>query len=226
MPKIKCTNELLNSLQKIRSLSSSIKIKKCLSKRSLNEEAKLCARFENVRVLRSDVIYKKHGRTVVVDTLELADGSTYEWVYFGGTEIKDKPIAVAVAAFTEGNKMLLVKQYRHPLSKLIYDLPAGGMRTGENPQQAALRELEEETGYTAQNLEWIGRFNWTPGNMAGIVELFFTNDLEIKGALHSDEVANIEFMDFNIVLEKVFKGEFIDSTLIIATLMVKTKKLL
>jgi len=62
--------------------------------------------------------------------------------------------------------------------------------------------------------------------MAGIVELFFTNDLEIKGALHSDEVANIEFMDFNIVLEKVLKGEFIDSTLIIATLMVKTKKLL
>jgi len=186
----------------------------------------LCTRFEKVKVLKSEVIYKKHGRTVVVDTLEFADGSTHDWVYFGGTKIKDKPTAVAVAAFTKDDKMLLVKQYRHPLNKVIYDLPAGGIENGENPQQASLRELEEETGYTAENLTWIGRFNWAPGNMAGVVELFFTKDLKTKGKLRSDEIANIEFMDFNTVLEKVLKGEFIDSTLIIATLIVKAKKLL
>ena len=133
-----------------------------------------------MRVLKSEVIYENHGRKVVVDTLEFADGSTYEWVYFGGMEPKDKPNAVAVAAFTEKNEMLLVKQYRHPLGKLIYDLPAGGIRPREDPQQAALRELEEETGYTSENLVWIGRFNWAPGNMAGAVELFFTKDLKIK----------------------------------------------
>jgi len=183
-------------------------------------------RFENVRVLKSEVIYKRHDRKVVVDTLEFADGSRHEWVYFGGTEIKDKPTAVAVAAFTKDNKMLLVKEYRHPLGKLIYDLPAGGIRLGEDPHRAALRELKEETGYTAKNLVWIGRFNWAPGNMAGVVELFFTKDLKVKGKFQFDEIAHIEFMDFNMVLEKILKGEFIDSTLIIASLMVNVKKLL
>jgi len=183
-------------------------------------------KFDNVKVLKSKIIYEKHGRKVVVDTLEFADGSRHEWVYFGETELKDKPTAVAVAAFTKDNKMLLVKQYRHPLRKLIYDLPAGGMRSGEDPRQAALRELEEETGYTAENLVWIGRFNWAPSNMAGVAELFFTKDLKTKGKFHSTEVANIEFMDFDLVLEKILKGEFIDATLIIASLIVSAKKLL
>jgi ADP-ribose pyrophosphatase len=186
----------------------------------------VCTKFEKVKVLKSEVIYQKHGRTVVVDTLEFADGSTYDWVYFGGTQIKDKPGAVAVAAFTKGDKMLLVKQYRHPLGKVIYDLPAGGIMNGEAPEQAALRELEEETGYTAENLVWIGRLNWAPGNMAGVAELFFTKNLKFKGKPPSDEIVNVEFVDFNAVLERVLKGEFIDSTLVIATLMVKVKRLL
>jgi ADP-ribose pyrophosphatase len=186
----------------------------------------LCTRFENAKILKSKVIHEKHGRKVVVDTLECADGSSYEWVYFGDAKVKDNPTAVAVAAFTKDDKMLLVKQYRHPLGKLIYDLPAGGIRKGESPQQAALRELEEETGYTAENLVWIGRFNWAPGNMAGVVELFFTKDIRIKKESRSNEIASIEFMDFNTVLEKILNGEFIDSTLIIAALIAKVKNLL
>jgi ADP-ribose pyrophosphatase len=186
----------------------------------------LCARFDKIRILKSRTIYEKHGRKIVTDTLECADGSTYDWVYFGDKNIKDKSIAVAVAAFSEDDKMLLVKQYRHPLGKVIYDLPAGGIGKGENPQKAALRELEEETGYTAENLIWIGRFNWAPGNMAGVVELFFTKDLKPKGKFHSDEVASVEFIDFDVVLERILRGEFVDSTLIIAALIVKTKTLL
>jgi len=203
-----------------------VRLKKCLSRKGLTEGNRLGTKFENVRVLKSEVIYNKHGRRVVVDTLEFADGSGHEWVYFGSAKVKDKPTAVAVAGFRRDGKMLLVKQYRHPLGKLIYDLPAGGIMKGEDPEQAVLRELEEETGYTAENLVWIGRFNWAPGNMAGVVELFFTKGLSFKGGLHSDEIANVEFMDFKMVLEKVLKGEFIDSTLIIATLIVKVKRLL
>jgi len=197
-----------------------------LIKKKLEREKTLCTKFENVKILKSKVIYEKHGRKVVVDTLECADGSKYEWVYFGEIELKDKPSAVAVAAFTKDDKMLLVKQYRHPLGRLIYDLPAGGIKIGEDPQKAALRELKEETGYAAEKLAWISRFNWAPGNMAGVVELFFTKDLKVKEESYFNEVTNVEFMDFNTVLKKILKGEFIDSTLIIAALIVKVKKLL
>ena len=198
----------------------------CCQRRNQSEVSRLCARFANVRILKSKIIFEKHGRKVVIDTLECADGSKYEWVYFGDAKVKDNPTAVAVAAFTEDDKMLLVKQYRHPLGKLIYDLPAGGIREGESPQQAVLRELEEETGYTAENLTWIGRFSWAPGNIAGVVELYFTKDLRMKRKFHADEIANVEFMDFNTVLERILKGQFIDSTLIIAALFVKAKNLL
>ncbi len=183
------------------------------------------SKFEDVKVKESRVIYSKHGRRIVEDVLQFADGSTHEWVYFSGAGAKAG--AVAVAAFTDDNKMILTKQYRHPFRRIIHDIPAGGAKDGEPFEQAALRELEEETGYTAKTLEWIGRFTWAPGNMGpGTVEIFFTKSLRRKGDFDSNEIADIEFRDFNEVLEKVLHGEFIDSALVIATLLVSVRGLL
>lgn len=179
-------------------------------------------KFDEVKVVESRIVYNKRGRCIVEDSLEFADGSKYEWVYF-----RALGFAVAVAAFTEDNKMLLVRQYRHPFRRIMYDLPAGGMKKGETPEQAALRELEEETGYTAERLEWIGRFTWAPGNIGpAIVEIFFTKNLKPKRSFNPDEIVNIEFVDFDLVLEKVLKGEYIDSALVIATLLVSIRGLL
>lgn len=181
-------------------------------------------KFENVKVLESKVIYNKHGRRVVEDVLEFADGSRYEWVYFKG---KENVGAVAVAAFTKDNRIILTRQYRHPFGKMMHDLPAGGMIEGETPKEAALRELEEETGFTAEKLEWIGRFTWAPGAMGpGTVEIFFTKSLKPKGEFNPDEIANIEFIDFREVREKVLNGELIDSALVIAVLLVSVKGLI
>jgi hypothetical protein len=133
------------------------------------------SKFDSVKILESRILYQKHDRIVVEDVLEFADGSKYEWGYFKGSSAEDAfASAVAVAAFTKDNKMVLTRQYRHPLRRLIYDLPAGGIKDAETPEQAALRELEEETGYTAEKLEWIGRFNWNPSSISGIAEIFFT----------------------------------------------------
>ena len=187
----------------------------------------LRSKFDEVKVAESRTLYNKHGRRVVVDTLEFADGSRHEWVYFSGWGLPSALAgAVAIAAFTKDDKMVLTKQYRHPLRKMIRDLPAGGIHIGENPKQAALRELEEETGYTTNELQWIGRFNWNPSNMAGTVEIFFTKALKRKGKPDPDEIANVEHVEFIRVLNRVMKGEYIDSALIIATLLVSNKKLL
>jgi hypothetical protein len=60
----------------------------------------------------------------------------------------------------------------------------------------------------------------------GTVEIFFTKNLKPRGTFNPDEIANIELMDFDKVLEKVLKGEFIDSALVIATLLVSERQLL
>lgn len=125
-------------------------------------------KFKNVKVIESRVIYNKHGRRIVEDVLQFADGSTHEWVYFASAGATGG--AVAIAAFTEDNKIILTKQYRHPFRKIIYDIPAGGAQDNETPEQAALRELEEETGYTAEKLRWIGRVHvgsWRNGSWNG-----------------------------------------------------------
>ncbi len=182
----------------------------------------MTSKFESVKIVKSKTVYDKHGRHIIEDVLEFADGSTHEWVYF-----KASGAAVAVAAFTENNEMILTKQYRHPFGRIIYDIPAGGAKNGETPKESALRELEEETGYTAERLEWIGRFTWAPGAMGpATVEIFFTRSLKPKGNFDSNEIADIELLDFDNVLERVLKGEFIDSALVIATLLVSARELL
>ena len=156
------------------------------------------------------------------DVLEFADGSRHEWIYF---KVLGK--AVAIAAFTKDDKMILTKQYRHPFGKVIFDIPAGGMKDGETPEQAALRELAEETGYTAEKLQWIGRFTWAPGAMGpGTVEIFFTNSLKLKGSFDHKEIMNIKLVDFDSLLKGVLKGDYIDSALVIATLLVSVKRLI
>jgi ADP-ribose pyrophosphatase len=87
------------------------------------------------------------------------------------------------------------------MRKIIADLPAGGIVNGETPEQAALRELEEETGFTAEKLEWLGRFSWAPSNMEGCVEIFLARDLKPTGNFDPDEIASIEMVNFNDVLD-------------------------
>jgi len=158
----------------------------------------LVSKFGGVKVLSSRVIYDKHESTIVEDTLEFADGTTFEYVYFKSRG------TVAVAAFTEDNKMILTKQYRHPLGKIVYDIPGGAIEPGEAPIQAALRELKEETGYTAEKIEWIGRFSRGPSSQA-ITEIFFAKAK--KGTFNPEEITQVELIDFNQILQKILNGE-------------------
>ncbi len=181
----------------------------------------MSGKFDRVKIVESRTVYEKHERTVVEDVLEFADGSKHEWIYF-----KTSKNAVAVAALTKDDKMILTKQYRHPFGKVIFDIPAGAMKDDETVEQAALRELEDETGYTAEKLEWIGRFTWAPGAMGpATVEVFFSNSLKPKGSFDPSEITDIEFVDFDRVLRGVLKGDYIDSALVVAALLVATKKL-
>lgn len=80
------------------------------------------------------------------DTVRLPDGNTAtrEFIQHGG--------AVAVVPLLDDGRVVLVRQYRYPLGKILLELPAGKRDAGETTLQCAMRELAEETGYTAG--EW------------------------------------------------------------------------
>ncbi len=73
------------------------------------------------------------------------------------------PGSAVMMAMDDKNRILLVRQYRLPADKYLWELPAGKLDDGEKPLQAAKRELTEETGYTAKNWTKLASFYPSPG---------------------------------------------------------------
>ena len=123
-----------------------------------------------------------------VDTVKLPDGST------ATRELVRHPGAVAVLAILDG-RLLVVEQYRKPLDKAQVEIPAGKLEPGEDPMDAAGRELEEETGYRAKSLTHLSTFATSPGFADEVIHLYVATELE-KGEARPDED---EFLTFEAI---------------------------
>ena len=134
--------------------------------------------------------------------------------------------AVATVALTDDGCVLLTRQYRHPIRKIIWDLPAGSMHPGEDPSEAARRELEEETGYQAGELIRLTYFNQFPGSMRVGTHLFLARQLSWVGQqLDPGEELQVVAVPFDQALEWVLSGELIDGSLMLGLLLVAQKGL-
>lgn len=100
------------------------------------------------KVLKSKYLFNRPWLTARCDTVELPDGRINPEFY-----VLEYPTWVNVIAITEGGKYVMIEQYRHGLGEVGIELCAGVCEDGELPEQAARRELEEETGYTGGNWE-------------------------------------------------------------------------
>ena len=89
--------------------------------------------------------------------------------------------AVAVAALDTDGRLLLVRQYRHPVGDWLVEVPAGRLEEGEDELEAARRELEEETGFRARRWSLLRRFWPAPGFCSERMSLYLAQDLEPAG---------------------------------------------
>lgn len=143
-----------------------------------------------------------------MEDVELPNGKTSK------REIVKHPGAVAVLAVTDSNKIILVNQYRKPLERTIVEIPAGKLEKGEEPEYTALRELEEETGYTAKKLTKITAFYTSPGFADEIVHLFLAEDLSVleeKRELDEDEFVEVMEVTLEDALKLVETREVYDA---------------
>src|SRR6476469_2623044 len=98
--------------------------------------------------------------------------------------------AVIVPLFDDGT-VALVRQYRHPARKHLLEVPAGSLEEGEDPKTGAIRELEEEIGVTADNVDLISEFYVSPGFLSEKMHVYLATGLtETQQKLDDDE--NIE----------------------------------
>lgn len=165
----------------------------------------------NEKTVERQVIYNGKIIDLEVHKVELQDGSTSEreLVYHHG--------AVAVCAVTPEQEVLLVKQYRKPVEKPLLEIPAGKLESDEEREQAALRELEEETGYVAQNLEYVTDMYGSPGFSNEKLTIYFSDQLS-EGTLNLDDDEFVELVKLPIteVKNMLANHEFEDAKTIIA----------
>ena len=103
-------------------------------------------------LVSSRVIYSGKVLTLRVDEIVSASGK------ISLREVIEHNGAVAVVAINADSEVLLVKQHRHAAGRELLEIPAGGIDPGETPEQAVLREMQEETGFLPGTISRLGGF--------------------------------------------------------------------
>lgn len=136
-------------------------------------------------------------------------------------EVVHHPGAAAIVPFTTDDEILMLRHYRWAASSWLYEVPAGKLRPGEAPEACAARELAEETGRRAGQLEALGSIWTTPGFSDERIHLFVARDLTPVGqALEDDEVLEVEPVPFDRVFEMIRSGQLCDAKSLCALLQV------
>ena len=119
----------------------------------------------------------------------------------------------------DGN-ILLVRQYRHPAKEHLLEVPAGLIDEGEEPDEAAMRELREEVGYRSTNLRLLGGFWSSPGFTDEYMYCYLANNL-VQSSLPSDddEDITVEKIPLSRIHQLIKLGEIQDAKTIAVILM-------
>ncbi|WP_028775688.1 NUDIX hydrolase [Shimazuella kribbensis] len=154
-----------------------------------------------------------------LDHVSLPDGGT------SYREIVKHPGAVAIMAITKENKLVLVRQFRKALEKTIYEIPAGKLEIGEEVETCARRELQEETGYTAETWEKIVGFYTSPGFADEYIHLFVADQLTL-GNTSPDQDEFVERVELSLEasIDKINSGEICDAKTIYAITLWQLKQ--
>jgi ADP-ribose pyrophosphatase len=92
-------------------------------------------------------------------------------------DILEYPEAVAMVAIDTEGKFILERQFRHAAGRELIEIPAGGIDSGETPESAVCREMQEETGYFPKCIEHLTSFYSAPGYSTEVLHLFLAKDL-------------------------------------------------
>ncbi len=165
------------------------------------------------KILSSQKVFDGRVFNVTVDTVSEGE-LTYqrEVVHHNGS-------AVIVPIFDDGT-VALVKQYRHPAVRYLLEVPAGTLAKGERPEIGAARELKEELGLVAENLERLSEFFVSPGFCEEKMWVYLATDLvEGEQALEDDEILDVVRLPIADALEMITSGEIQDAKTIIGLML-------
>jgi len=146
-----------------------------LNQKKLEEKAKV----ETKQIFKGKVF------TLQRDRLYFDDHPPHDW------DLIVHPGAVAIIPIANNGNIVLIKQWRRAINKIIYELPAGTLDSGETPLECAKREIQEEIGYKANTIIPFGGLYSAPGFSTEYIHLYIAKDL-IKSSLPQDTHEGID----------------------------------
>jgi ADP-ribose pyrophosphatase len=158
------------------------------------------------KMLDSKTIYEGRVITLALQTVELPNGKE------ATREVVLHPGAVTVLAITDEDKMLLVRQYRKAPDRVMLETPAGKLEKGEEPLEAAKRELEEETGYTANEVKHLNTYYTSPGFANELMYAYVATGLKKTAQnLDEDEFVDVLEVSADEAEQLIADGEIYDA---------------
>lgn len=171
------------------------------------------------KTLSVQEIFSGHVVRLTLDKVELENGrsATREVVHHRG--------GACIAALTEKDELYLVRQYRYALGQELWELPAGKLEEGEDPFEAAKRELEEECGLKADQYIDLHPFYPTVGYCSEVIYTWLARGLHpVPMHLDEDEFLTPTKMPLEEVCRMVLDGEIRDGKTVAAVLKIKALK--
>lgn len=156
--------------------------------------------------LKAEYVFKGKIFNARVDEALMPDGRT------AVREVVEHNGGVMVAPLDSDGNLYFVDQFRYPYFEIVTELPAGKLEKGEDPYEAGIRELKEETGMTAEKIISLGKLYPSPGYCGEIINLYLATGLTYgEQDPDDDEFLEVKKIHISKAVEMVMNGELPDS---------------
>ena len=192
-----------------------------MKKEKSSSKPQRSVRAKDVKVISSKLVYDGPVFQVYTDHVHEGD-------YTGRRDVIRHSGSIVVLALEEvrgrGPRILLVRQYRHPARRHLWELPAGRVDRGEKMLSAAKRELLEETGIRAKKWKHAFRFFASPGFLDETMDVFLARELSMGEAQpEEDEQIEVRFFSLRKAVEMVMKNKITDAKTMTGVLWLERK---
>lgn len=173
-----------------------------------------------IKRIKRELVYKGSILDIYSDSMELPNGKIEKWDY-----VAHRKGAAAVVPVLEDGRILMVRQYRNALDRFTLEIPAGARDSITEPTiECAARELEEETGYRCDNLEFLISLRTTVAFCNELLDVYVAREL-VSSQQKLDEGEEIELIPYTLeeLCQRIYNGEIQDGKTVAAIMAYKNK---